>query len=89
MCIRILHGSRNVVIPAYVVCLNDEVTHWAADMGFPYYIIMYHVISKMDNREFDLAIHESRTQSQGDNEHGLVDAEGEDPSEIILVSTVE
>ena len=49
---------------------------------------MYHVITKMDNREFDLAIHESSTQSQGDSDHGLVDAEGEDPSEIILVSTV-
>ena len=61
----------------------------AADRAFPYCIIMYHVITKMDNREFDLAIHDPRTQSQGDKDHGLVDAEGEEPSEIILVSTVE
>lgn len=53
-------------------------------------IIMYHVIhEKMDNREFALAIHDSRRQSQGDKDDGLVDEEGEDPSEIILVSTVE
>ena len=36
----------------------------------------------MDNREFDLAVPEARTQSQANGDQELVDAEDEDETEI-------